>query len=66
MPRGQELERAIGAHARRLREEVEDLPSDATEADLRHRVEPILNGFCRAAGIEPTVRDEYVVAEGGS
>jgi len=65
MAKGQELESVVGTHARRLREAVEDLPSDATEADLRHRVEPILNGFCRAAGVKPTVRDEYVVAEGG-
>lgn len=65
MERAKEVERQVAACAKRLKATLAKLlPQGPNEATLRHHVEPILREFCAEVGVDPEVRDEYVVAKG--
>ncbi len=51
-------------HAGKLARALAGLPPDCNEAELRHRVQPILQAFTQAIGLTARERDEYIVAEG--
>jgi len=60
-----EVDRIVSSFAHKLLAVLDDLiPKSPNEATLRHRVEPILSEFCVKVGVDPEVRDEYVVAQG--
>jgi len=59
------IDRSILAYAKKLKTALEEiLPRDPNEATLRHHIEPVLSEFCTAVGVDPQVRDEYIVATG--
>jgi len=64
MPSSNDIYRIVEDHARKLAAAVTSLPPDCNEAELRHRVQPVLQGFAAAIGLTAHERDEYVVAEG--
>ncbi|MBC7093346.1 SAM-dependent DNA methyltransferase [Candidatus Bipolaricaulota bacterium] len=58
------MSRIVEDYARKLARALAAVPPDCNEAELRHRVQPILQGFAQALGLTAHERDEYVVAEG--
>ncbi|HRU21936.1 MAG TPA: SAM-dependent DNA methyltransferase, partial [Candidatus Bipolaricaulis sp.] len=59
-----DIQRTVEDHARKIVAVLAALPPDCNEAELRHRVQPVLQGFAAAIGLTAHERDEYVVAEG--
>ena len=64
MPSPEDVQRSVEDHARKVAAALAALPADCNEAELRHRIQPILQGFAAAIGLSAHERDEYVVAEG--
>jgi SAM-dependent methyltransferase len=55
----------IGEWSRKIHEELcQLLPSGPNEADLRRKIDPLLEEFCREFNICPLVRAEYTLATG--
>ncbi len=59
-----DIQRTVEDHAGKLARALAGLPPDCNEAELRHRVQPILQAFAHAIGLTAHERDEYIVAEG--
>ena len=51
--------------AKKVAQKLQDLlPNKPNEADLRHAVEPLFDGFCVEAGIPPLAHAEFSLASG--
>ena len=64
MPSSNDIHRIVEDRARKIVAALADLPPDCNEAELRHRVQPVLQVFATEIGLTAHERDEYVVAEG--
>ncbi|CUU36913.1 MAG: N-6 DNA methylase [Fimbriimonadales bacterium] len=61
----QEREKRIHEWAQRLYAQLQDcLPSCLNEADLRNRIDPLLDKFCVQIGLNPMAHAEYSLATG--
>lgn len=64
MPSSNDIQRIVEDHARKIVAALAALPPDCNEAELRHRIQPILQSFAKAIGLSTHERNELVVAEG--
>ncbi len=59
-----DIQRIVEDHARKIVAALAALPPDCNEAELRHRIQPVLQSFAKAIGLSTHERNELVVAEG--